>query len=164
MEVPYLLFRVDDRLLHGQVTVGWGLRLGPGRYLIVDDEIAEDEVARRLYLAATTEDATTEVVAVAEFLLRAETPEVRAATILLVRSVAVAATLLRAGVPGPLNLGGLHGHPGAAEFLPYVHLDEEERREVLALLDAGVEVEVRDLPESKSLHGVALRRLLAGPA
>ena len=26
---PYRLFRVDDRLLHGQVALGWGRHLGP---------------------------------------------------------------------------------------------------------------------------------------
>ena len=33
-----------------------------------------------------------------------------------------ATRLLRAGVPGPLNLGGIHSHAGAREVLPYLFL------------------------------------------
>ncbi|MEZ4655237.1 MAG: PTS sugar transporter subunit IIB [Candidatus Eisenbacteria bacterium] len=32
----YLWFRVDDRLLHGQVTLGWGRHLDPDVYLLAD--------------------------------------------------------------------------------------------------------------------------------
>ena len=34
------LFRIDERLLHGQVIVGWGMRLHIDYYVIVDDEVA----------------------------------------------------------------------------------------------------------------------------
>ncbi len=35
-----LLFRVDERLIHGQVVVGGARRLGPRCIIGVDDEIA----------------------------------------------------------------------------------------------------------------------------
>ena len=45
------LFRIDERLLHGQVIVGWGMRLGLERYIVVDDELAESEWEQDLYSA-----------------------------------------------------------------------------------------------------------------
>jgi PTS system mannose-specific IIB component/fructoselysine and glucoselysine-specific PTS system IIB component len=38
-----VLFRVDERLIHGQVVVGWGAELHPDRIIVVDDEIAHSQ-------------------------------------------------------------------------------------------------------------------------
>jgi mannose/fructose/N-acetylgalactosamine-specific phosphotransferase system component IIB len=35
--VAIVLFRVDDRLIHGQVVVGWGRPLGVSRVVLVDN-------------------------------------------------------------------------------------------------------------------------------
>jgi mannose/fructose/N-acetylgalactosamine-specific phosphotransferase system component IIB len=35
-----VLFRVDDRLTHGQVVVGWGRPLGINRIVLVDEQVA----------------------------------------------------------------------------------------------------------------------------
>ena len=39
---------MDERLVHGQVTVGWGSQLRPRRYLVVDDALPETEFQRDL--------------------------------------------------------------------------------------------------------------------
>jgi mannose/fructose/N-acetylgalactosamine-specific phosphotransferase system component IIB len=157
----YLLFRVDDRLLHGQVTVGWGLRLGPTRYLLADDLLADDPIARRLYLSASPDGTETEVISVGELIERKESPGQRTRTVLLVRGVQAAAQLLRAGIPGPVNLGGIHDHVGAVELLPFLHLNPDERKLLLDLLGEGFQLEARDLPEAAPVRGTALRALLA---
>ena len=36
-----VLYRVDERLIHGQVVIGWGSQLQPSRYLVVDDALAD---------------------------------------------------------------------------------------------------------------------------
>ncbi|MEZ4651804.1 MAG: PTS sugar transporter subunit IIB [Candidatus Eisenbacteria bacterium] len=159
---PYLLFRVDDRLLHGQVTLGWGLRLGPERYLIADDVLAEDPISRRLYEAMTPEGSLTEITSLESLASRTDADAAVRRTILLVRDLAGAARLLRGGVPGPVNLGGIHDHPGATEVLPFLHLDRDELRLALELIDGGFELEARELPEAESLRGEALRARLAG--
>ena len=38
--MPIVLCRVDDRLIHGQVVVGWGQALGINRIVLVDDQVA----------------------------------------------------------------------------------------------------------------------------
>ncbi|MCB9462550.1 MAG: PTS sugar transporter subunit IIB [Candidatus Eisenbacteria bacterium] len=157
----YLLFRVDDRLLHGQVTLGWGLRLGPKRYLIADDALAGDPITRRLYEAMTPEGSSTEVTSLVSLALGDDPAASVRRTILLVRDLAGAAHLLRAGVPGPLNLGGIHAHPGAVEILPFLHLDPDELRLALELIEEGYELEARELPEAESIGGEALRARLA---
>ena len=43
------LFRIDDRLIHGQVVVGWGQPLGIQFIALVDDEIAASSWEQELY-------------------------------------------------------------------------------------------------------------------
>src|SRR5918992_1033538 len=43
------LYRIDDRLIHGQVVVGWGQPLNLGFIALVDDEVATSEWEQELY-------------------------------------------------------------------------------------------------------------------
>ena len=43
------LYRIDDRLIHGQVVVGWGQPLDLGFIVLVDDEVAGSEWEQELY-------------------------------------------------------------------------------------------------------------------
>ena len=33
------IIRIDDRLIHAQVVIGWGGEIDPDRYLVADDEV-----------------------------------------------------------------------------------------------------------------------------
>ena len=43
------LYRIDDRLIHGQVVVGWGQPLDLGFIVLVDDEVACSDWEQELY-------------------------------------------------------------------------------------------------------------------
>ena len=54
--MPIVLYRVDERLIHGQVVVGWGGHLRPGRYVVVDTVLAESEWEQDLYRLGVPDD------------------------------------------------------------------------------------------------------------
>ena len=43
------LVRLDDRLIHGQVVVGWGRALKAEQILLIDDRVAADEWEQEIY-------------------------------------------------------------------------------------------------------------------
>ena len=47
--MPVEIYRIDDRLIHGQVVVGWGRPLDIGFIVLVDDEVAASEWEQELY-------------------------------------------------------------------------------------------------------------------
>jgi len=154
------LFRVDERLIHGQVVVGWGNQLHPRRIVVVDDGLAGSAWEQELYTMGLPPELVTEFVNVdgAREGLRTwrSRPEV---VILLTRNVE---TMRRLGGGGALageevNIGGIHHTPGRQEFLPYVFLSESERQELRALADEGAHVSARDLPTTRK---VTLEQLL----
>jgi mannose/fructose/N-acetylgalactosamine-specific phosphotransferase system component IIB len=148
--MSWLLHRIDDRLIHGQVLVAWGARLHPARMWVVDDEVAASDWERQAYSdAAPGVDVRVARVAeaAAEHAAEGAAP---AGAFLLVRDLATARRLVEAGaVVGAFNVGGLHFAPGKSKVCEYVYLDDADRADARALLARGVALEVRDVPASK---------------
>ena len=148
------LVRIDDRLIHGQVLLGWGPALDPARYVVVDDGLAADPFERAL-LEASASGTPVEVLGVelAAARLAALSAE-PAATVVLVRALPEAARLAgalgRAGaLPQAFNLGGLHYAPGKTRVHDAVYLDRADRAALAALADLGVRVVVQDVPATR---------------
>lgn len=153
--MPVVLYRVDERLIHGQVVVGWGAQLDPDRIIVVDDEIAESPWEQELYELGLppeleTEFADTETA-------RRRLPEWResgARTILLTRDVATMCRLAEHDLlrGEEVNIGGIHYAAGRKPALPYVYLGAEERDAMRGLAAAGATVSARDLPGSRRVE------------
>jgi hypothetical protein len=62
--VTVVLYRVDERLIHGQVVVGWGVRLRPDLLVVVDDELATSPWEQELYAMGVPDEMTAEFVPV----------------------------------------------------------------------------------------------------
>jgi mannose/fructose/N-acetylgalactosamine-specific phosphotransferase system component IIB len=148
---PFRWVRVDDRLLHGQVALGWRPALEPASFLIVDDEVAADSFSRVLFEAALPEGVNLFILGIRSF-LEEGTPAAcdPARTILLIRGVQQLRVLCDGGFQPPeVNLGGIHHRPGARRYLDYLYLTEDDRAAVEAILGRGVVLFAQDLPSSR---------------
>jgi mannose/fructose/N-acetylgalactosamine-specific phosphotransferase system component IIB len=152
--MPIVLLRLDERLIHGQVVVGWGGPLHADRVVVADDEIAASPWEQELYCLGVPPEIEASFASVDE--ARAQLPGWRAGAarvIVLVRDVT---SLERLGAEGALqgeevNLGGVHHAEGRERVLPYLHLSAVER-EALGRMDAaGTRITARDLPASRSV-------------
>ena len=148
--MSWLVHRIDDRLIHGQVVIAWGERFHPARIYVVDDASAASDWEREL-LRAASPDAEVRVLTVAE-MAEGYAPEVTApgGAFLLVRTLAVARALVEAGASVPaFTLGGLHYAPGKQKVNEYLYLDDADRADARALLERGVRLEAQDVPASR---------------
>lgn len=149
--MPILLYRVDERLIHGQVVLGWGSRLNPSRYIVVDDALAGSEWEQELYRLSLDDRAEARFASVDEALAALPAwQEDPTRTVLLTRDVE---TMLRLAEGGGLegqevNLGGLHHASGRVAVRSYLHLDDGDRERLRRLDALGVRVSGRDLPDS----------------
>ena len=50
--MPLSLIRIDDRLIHGQVVLGWSRVLKPDRIVVANDRIAKNAWERKFYTAS----------------------------------------------------------------------------------------------------------------
>lgn len=148
-----VLFRIDDRLIHGQVSIGWAGPLKPDVLLVVDDEAAGDAFEGDLICSACPDSTHAEVLRVADApaaLAGGRFADQR--VFLLVRSTATARRLVEGGLPAPvINVGGLHHHPGSRGYLPYVFLDDAEVGDLKWLAAHGSRLSAQDLPGNKAI-------------
>lgn len=146
-----LLYRVDERLIHGQVVLGWGGRLGPARYVVVDDLLASSDWEQELYRLSLDERAEALFVSAGEAIeALADWQADTVRTVVLTRDVE---TMLRLAEGGGMsgedvNLGGIHHAPGRVAVRSYLHLDDADRERLVRLDELGVGVSGRDLPDS----------------
>ena len=157
-----VLFRVDERLIHGQVIVGWGAELHPDRIVVVDDEIAASQWEQDLYAMGLPSEVTPSFEAVSE--ARSQLADWRGGperVLVLTRDVS---TMHRLAADGSMrgdevNIGGIHYAPGRQAILPYVYLSADEIEHIKSLEREGVRIIARDLPAAKK---VDLKELLQG--
>lgn len=149
-----VLFRVDERLIHGQVVVAWARSLEPDRIIVVDDLLADNEIEQEIYEAGLPPDLE------ATFLNESEAVSLIPAVvegsntvIVLTKDLATMHRLFEAGVPiAEINIGGIHAAEGRRRVLPYVCLDGDDERRIRQLEDAGVTVAAKDLPTTTAVR------------
>jgi len=157
-----VLFRVDERLIHGQVVLGWGNRLRPDRIVVVDDDLAASTWEQELYVLGVPPEMSSEFLTVEQARTRLNPWQQDAERIVvLTRDVATMARLADGGIMRgvDVNIGGIHHAPGRREALPYVFLSPAEAGALRALAQQGAHVTARDLPATRA---VELDELLRG--
>jgi mannose/fructose/N-acetylgalactosamine-specific phosphotransferase system component IIB len=142
------MVRVDDRLVHGQVTQGWGSVLDPDRFVVINDAAAADSWERELYESSAPDGTAITVVALDEARARLEKwLEEGEELILLLEHPADALRLFETGFHfTELNLGGLHQQAGRNRVLPYICLGQDDITALESLRARGVTVECADVP------------------
>jgi mannose/fructose/N-acetylgalactosamine-specific phosphotransferase system component IIB len=158
--VTLLLYRIDDRLLHGQVVVGWGQPLDIDFIVLVDDAVATSDWEQELYRMGvppemevyflTARDAITAI------------PGYRADSrrgILLTGDIGTMRRIVDGTGVEAVNIGGIHSGAGRVQKLRYVFLSPDEEQQLRDLSAHGAKFTAQDVPGARP---VALDDLLAG--
>jgi PTS system mannose-specific IIB component/fructoselysine and glucoselysine-specific PTS system IIB component len=160
--VTLALHRIDDRLIHGQVVVGWGQPLDIRFIILVDDQVAASEWEQELYRMGVPPDMEVYFLSVSNAI--AELPRFRADTregILLTGDIDTMRRLVEAGGIASVNLGGIHHRTGRTQRLRYVFLNNDEEAALRDIATLGVAVSAQDVPGARP---IPLDDLLAGVA
>lgn len=157
------LARVDDRLLHGQVSVGWVPHLRATLVVVANDRIAADPLLSGIVRAGAC-GVRVETVPVAEAARRgAGAAWEKEAVVVLFESLQDARRAIDAGLEVPrLNVGGLRHDDGLVCLCDGVTLDGEDCAILRELVARGVQVDVRLMPRDKACALPPLARGGAG--
>ena len=154
-----VLNRIDDRLIHGQVVVGWGQPLDVKFIVLVDDAVASSDWEQELYRMGVPPEMDVRFHSVNDAAEKLDTYRTEARPgILLTGDIATMGALVeRAGVRD-VNVGGIHHRAGRTQHLRYVFLTTEEGDALRALAAHGAVVTAQDVPAARA---VPLEELLA---
>lgn len=143
------LFRVDDRLIHGQIVESWIPSLGINAVLVISDEVFNDSLRRNLLKFAVPEGVSLHIASLdsaVEALNQMRNTDLP--TLVLMPSLNEAEALVRKGIKIPvLNLGGIiytafrNLSAGNAIFL-----SDSEKEMIRSISRQGVKLDCRGVP------------------
>ena len=155
--MPIILYRVDERLIHGQVVVGWSNRLKIDQIVLANDQVSSNPWERELYLACVTPEIKTVILPVEVAVDRILKNGLEGERVLVL--VDSPFDILRMAEKGVkiewLNVGGVHSKAGRTKVLPYLYLSPEEVSAFKKIISRGIRCECRDVPLAEK-HDLAL--------
>jgi PTS system mannose-specific IIB component len=154
--VAIKIVRIDDRLIHGQIVQGWLKTIDVDTILIVSDEVANDEMQKILLSMAVPssvklvikniKDATYEI-----------TNEVydNDKLMILFSNPQDIVRMIDNGVKfQSVNIGGMHYAHGKKQLLTNLSVDKNDVVAFLKLIENGIELETRALPQDERYNAV----------
>lgn len=147
------LYRIDDRLIHGQVVVGWGQPLNVGFIVLVDDNVACCDWEQDLYRMGVPPEME---------LMFADVPtavrehdkyleDTRRGIVVTPDITTMRRLVQGAGTISDVNVGGIHHRVGRTPRLRYVFLAPDEEQELASLAETGVKVTAQDVPNARQV-------------
>lgn len=147
---PFII-RIDDRLIHGQVLVGWCNHYPIKRFIICDDKIAKNEWEKNLLLTCVPQNFQLQVLSTDETckFINANMTS-KDLTMILVNSPYRIKEMVEIELPvKKINVGGIHYKENRKQYLFYLFLSPEEIEVFKELIDKGYVFECQDLPTNK---------------
>lgn len=153
--MPVILARIDDRLIHGQVVVGWCQKLRPDRIVLANDTIAADPWQSRVYGSSVPREIAVSILNVeaAAGKLAAGGEFSHEKVVLLAGNPQDMDQLIACGADvEEVNVGGVHFSTGKIEMLPFVYVDQGDLRAMSSLLGKGVSLQAQQVPGGRHYH------------
>ena len=141
-------FRVDNRLVHGQVIEGWLPYVAARHLVVANDAMAQDDLRQQITLLAIPQSVETHFV-----MLEALADTLRScdddALVLFEDCKDARQASDAGGAMKSLNIGNLHYGPGKKQLLPHVAVSEQDSEDLRTLLDRRVQLDFRCVPSEK---------------
>lgn len=140
--------RIDDRLIHGQVIVGWLPEIKPENLVVVNDSVAEDAMRQDLMSLSVPPEVELEFYSTADI----TDEDVNESSFILVSSPKDAWECLQKGIkPQRFNVGGMHSKDGKEEIFEALHVDDEDRKYFDLIIKSGVEPIFQPTPQNQPM-------------
>ena len=148
------LARIDDRLIHGQVTTVWSKVANAQRIIICNDDVYNDDVRRTLLRQAAPPGMKVNVVNIEKAVAVYHNPQYQDETVFyLFTNPQDVLTMVQQGVKiATLNIGGMARRPGKKQLTKAVSLDAADINAFQQLDKLGVKLDLRVVASDPSVN------------
>jgi len=148
------LARIDDRLIHGQVTTVWSKVANAQRIIICNDDVYNDEVRRTLLRQAAPPGMKVNVVNLEKAVAVYHNPQYQNESVFyLFTNPQDVLTMVQQGVKiATLNIGGMAWRPGKTQLTKAVSLDQTDIDAFRQLDQLGVILDLRVVASDPSIN------------
>ncbi|MGB9780846.1 PTS sugar transporter subunit IIB [Caldanaerobacter sp.] len=137
-----IFWRVDGRLIHGQIAIAWARLLNVDEIAVISDEVVNDEFQKNLLELAVPPGVKLTVCSVkkAKELIEKEYFKGKR-TMVVFKYIKEAVQLVKEGINIPsLNIGGIYYSEGKTQYNKALSLDENDIKDLKFLKEKGVEL------------------------
>jgi mannose/fructose/sorbose-specific phosphotransferase system IIB component len=153
--VTIVLFRIDDRLIHGQITVAWSRFSNPDIIAVVSDKVASNEIQRSALELAAPLGVDVVIYSILQAVkeLGPESSKSKKKIFVIVPSPEDALKLLEGGVEiKSINVGQMGFTNGKKQISKTISVDSKDVADFRKLLSKGIEIEHRQLPGNRKVQ------------
>lgn len=145
------LVRVDDRLVHAQVVIGWIEYLRSRRIVVVDDSVAADSDRVELFRMVIPQEVELDAVSVRAIQDRWPALSASEDPVLVLFADPISLdSAVRIGLrPKEVNLGGMHVRDGRRSWIHGLYATDSEIAAIRQMMGMGIEFEIRLVPTAK---------------
>ena len=148
-------FRIDDRLIHGQIVTQWIADSAAKRIVVADDRAAADPTQQMLLKLTVPGGISLDILTTAdaaELLARDESEQ---NVLLIVRNPKAAYELVEAGFsPKSVNVGNIsnsRSEVGRKRLLAFIYVEPDDVAYLRKLMERGIELEIRAVPADRPI-------------
>ncbi|KRM85021.1 PTS sugar transporter subunit IIB [Liquorilactobacillus vini] len=147
-KIKYVLARIDSRLLHGQVATAWSKTVQPTRIIVVSDNVAKDDLRKKLIVQAAPPSIKANVIPVKKLIEIAKDPRFGATkALLLFENPEDALRAIEGGAEiKELNIGSMAHSVGKVVVNKVLSMNQEDVDTFEKLKAKGVKFDVRKVP------------------
>ena len=142
-----VLTRIDNRLVHGQVSTQWCGSIGANLILVVNDEVSTNTLRQGLMDMAAPSYAATRYWSVEKTISTIHKASEKQKLFIVCENPQDVLKLVEGGVPiDKVNIGNMHMSEGKRQVAGSVAVDDNDVDAFRKLRDLGVELEIRRVP------------------
>jgi len=146
-----IFYRIDDRLIHGQVVTGWSRHYNLEEIIIVDDETANDPVQKQVISMVAPSDLNVSINSINEGALKInEAAKKGTSTLVLVKGPESLVGLFEHNVNvNTVIVGGMQHKADRKRVTKTVYTSDQEAKFFNELADRGSELYYQVVPNDK---------------
>lgn len=150
--IKYALARIDSRLLHGQVATSWSKAVNPTRIIVVSDDVAKDDLRKKLIEQASPPGINANVVPINKMIQISKDPRFgNTRALLLFETPQDALRLVKGGVDiKELNIGSMAHSVGKVVVNKVISMGNDDVSALKELESLGVKFDVRKVPNDSN--------------
>lgn len=143
--------RIDGRLIHGQVANLWATKLNIGRFMVVDDEVAKNDIEKSGLKLATPSGVKLSVLPVekaANNIVAGKYDSQR--LFIIAKKPNYILKLIELGVPiEEINVGNMSQSKNTKSITKSINVEEKDIEDFKAINDLGVKIVSQMVPGDK---------------
>lgn len=148
------VFRIDDRLIHGQIVTKWIKDAQAKMIMVIDDKAANDKTQQMILKLAVPSGITLEILTKENAVTRVNEDNSNTNVLVLVRNPFEANALLDMGLKVEKiiigNISNSKSEVGRTKLLDYIYVEPRDVEAIKNLNSKGIKLEVKAIPEERA--------------